>query len=223
MMVTSRAIRTIKQFGRNACTMTLYILNKLGILNMTIDVIKPVELGALIEKHKQKVIFRIEEKTDFPEISTGAYRCYVQYWCPDEEEWGENSLGSLMDHKRSVGYDYKYNKTHPTPSSDPCLEEFWSSNETNDWHFGFASVRQMKKWFFLKQAKELKIEDKFRVSVYTVACVKDVEHGKLQSVFDATKSKFRGVLDLDKLVAGKYSDSRIKTKTNKLKKEKEQK
>jgi hypothetical protein len=57
----------------------------------------------------------------------------------------------------------------------------------------------------------------FRIAVYTAH--EGIKRGKYQAIFESSGARFRGVLDINKVIEGKYSPSSIKAQTNKKAKE----
>ena len=120
----------------------------------------------------QGLIFRLESKFDenprHPEIYKGFYRV-----CRDIWEFMESDCMS----EKAI---------HPAPEDDSKLNEVWGCldfDTSKNWHFGFSSYEQLKRWFY-DNAKLATIQGYICLRVYQC---EDVHVGYTQAIFDVTK------------------------------------
>lgn len=78
--------------------------------------------------------------------------------------------------------------SHPAPYEDLGICDKWSEVE-HEWHFGFGSLNQLKKWLNRASIRWEAREIGLRIGIYEIDDLDSVAIGKTQAIFDMKKAR----------------------------------
>lgn len=86
-----------------------------------------------------------------------------------EDEYGNGAYSASVDVVYGALDGENCINRHPNPYNDDGLSPYWSSLESSyEWLFGFSSLAQYARWFYLEHGRQWMAEHGLKLKVYSV-------------------------------------------------------